>query len=207
MISEATFPSRPDAYTATDLTTKLDQLPTNGPPPLPYPALANQRSLTSPPPSRPYKAGNFFASLGRKASISRKDRQPGTLPILPLSQPARLTKSPPARSNQPTMPGGPRGPSHRSMRSQTIIVSPFQSNAHSLERNDSLGRRPSLDNLPSKDLRSDPEFIRQVDKLADLLPHADRDILAEYLLRAGQDILAIGQYLEDEKNGTLIKAT
>ena len=48
-----------------------------------------------------------------------------------------------------------------------------------------------------------PEFDRQVDKLADLLPHADRDILAGYLRRAGQDILAIGQYLEDEKNGTL----
>ncbi|TFY59866.1 hypothetical protein EVJ58_g5508 [Rhodofomes roseus] len=48
-----------------------------------------------------------------------------------------------------------------------------------------------------------PEFDRQVDKLADLLPHADREILAGYLRRAGQDILAIGQYLEDEKNGTL----
>jgi hypothetical protein len=49
----------------------------------------------------------------------------------------------------------------------------------------------------------DPEFSHQVDKLADLLPHANRDILAGYLRRAGQDILAIGQYLEDEKNGTI----
>lgn len=49
----------------------------------------------------------------------------------------------------------------------------------------------------------DPEFIRQVDKLADLLPHADREVLAGYLRRSGQDILAIGQYLEDEKNGML----
>lgn len=48
-----------------------------------------------------------------------------------------------------------------------------------------------------------PEFDRQVDRLADLLPHADRDILAGYLRRAGQDMLAIGQYLEDEKNGSL----
>lgn len=51
----------------------------------------------------------------------------------------------------------------------------------------------------------DPDFERQVDKLADLLPQADRDILAGYLRRAGQDILAIGQYLEDEKNGTLLR--
>lgn len=50
---------------------------------------------------------------------------------------------------------------------------------------------------------ADPNFQRQVDKLADLLPHADRTILAGYLRRAGEDILAIGQYLEDEKNGIL----
>jgi hypothetical protein len=53
------------------------------------------------------------------------------------------------------------------------------------------------------DPHSDPEFIHQVDKLADLLPHADRLVLAGYLKRAGQDVLAIGQYLEDEKNGML----
>jgi hypothetical protein len=42
-----------------------------------------------------------------------------------------------------------------------------------------------------------------VDKLADLLPHANKQVLAGYLRRAGQDMLAIGQYLEDEKNGRL----
>jgi len=69
----------------------------------------------------------------------------------------------------------------------------------------SLNRRPSLFDLSSSERPSavDPEFSRQVDKLADLLPHANREILAGYLRRAGQDILAIGQYLEDEKNGTI----
>ena len=42
-----------------------------------------------------------------------------------------------------------------------------------------------------------------MDKLADLLPNAGRAVLAGYLRRAGEDILAIGQYLEDEKNGIL----
>jgi hypothetical protein len=42
-----------------------------------------------------------------------------------------------------------------------------------------------------------------VDKLSALLPKADRTVLGGYLRRAGQDVLAIGQYLEDEKNGTL----
>jgi len=53
------------------------------------------------------------------------------------------------------------------------------------------------------DPQLEPNFIYQVDKLAELLPHADRNILSGYLRRAGRDILAIGQYLEDEKNGTL----
>jgi len=53
------------------------------------------------------------------------------------------------------------------------------------------------------DPQLEPSFICQVDKLAELLPHADRNILSGYLRRAGRDILAIGQYLEDEKNGTL----
>lgn len=75
-----------------------------------------------------------------------------------------------------------------------------------IDRNDALGRRPSLFNLPSDsviDIQADPDFALQVDKLSDLLPHANRDILARYLRRAGQDILAIGQYLEDEKNGAI----
>jgi hypothetical protein len=38
----------------------------------------------------------------------------------------------------------------------------------------------------------------------DLLPHADRNVLAGYLRGAGQDIIAIGRYLEDEKNGTIV---
>ncbi len=49
----------------------------------------------------------------------------------------------------------------------------------------------------------DPAFQRQVGKLAAILPQADRAVLAGYLRRAGEDILAIWQYLEDEKNGAL----
>lgn len=56
---------------------------------------------------------------------------------------------------------------------------------------------------PVIDIHAEPEFYQQVDKLANLLPHADRDVLAGYLRRAGQDMRAIGQYLEDEKNGTI----
>ena len=80
-----------------------------------------------------------------------------------------------------------------------MISAPFTSNGQAKDH----GRRLSMLSDQVIDIRSSPEFNRQVDKLADLLPQADRDVLAVYLRRAGQDILAIGQYLEDEKNGTI----
>ena len=50
----------------------------------------------------------------------------------------------------------------------------------------------------------DAQFNVQLDKLVHLLPHADRNVLSGYLRRSGQDILAVGKYLEDEKNGTIM---
>jgi len=74
------------------------------------------------------------------------------------------------------------------------------------EKYPTLNRSPSLTDLPSGsvlDIGADPDFVQQVDRLVDLLPHVDRDVLAGYLRRAGQDMLAIGQYLEDERNGLI----
>jgi hypothetical protein len=70
-----------------------------------------------------------------------------------------------------------------------------------------MARRPSLFNLTQDtvvvNIQPNPDFSQQVDRLHALLPHADRDILAGYLRRAGQDMLAIGQYMEDERMGTI----
>lgn len=261
--------------------------PPTGPPPLPYPslALANPRppgrsstyagnsSGTESSPSKGYRAlspltptsktGAFFASLGRKASVNRKDKGLSSAGLSlggASSAASRLAKLPPRNNSQnlpppntapvtaPSVPGGPRAAPHRMLRSQTIMVSPMPSDSSgSSSAGRSTGRIPSLYNIPSADSvhhstptyrgylsspgvrggpRSkssspskpptkehysptqpepswDPEFRRQVDKLSDLMPHADRRVLAGYLRRAGQDILAIGQYLEDEKNGCL----
>lgn len=227
MMSEVTFPRRADATVATDLTFRAladaSPLPT-GPPPLPYPSLLpNTRSgafspstMRSLAPVSVVKSGGFFASLGRKASLNKK---PG--PSSPTSSSRVLTKNPPTHPRtvnipanvSPSVPGGPRAPpNHRLLRSQTIMISPpFASTSTSASPTSEnvVTRRPSLfaisssDAIPVLDIHADPEFVRQVDKLADLLPQADRDVLAGYLRRAGQDILAIGQYLEDEKNGTI----
>ena len=75
------------------------------------------------------------------------------------------------------------------------------------EHGDALGQPSSLNDTNNLDnvidIKPDPEFTEQVDKLAALLPQADRNILAGYLRRAGSDMLAIGQYLEDERTGVV----
>lgn len=234
--SEVTFPRRPDAYLATDLSTPPsgDSSPPNAPPSLPYPALASAprnglnrastmiassssssgRSLTSST-SLNKSPGSFFASLGRKTSI-KKDK--GVALIAPVIGRA-LSKSPPRQEpnprpvtipNSPSVPGGPRAPPNRMQRSQTIVLSPqsppnglghHRSSTVVIQRPSQLSGRHTFSERGSP---ADPdEFARQVDKLAALLPKADKAVLGGYLRRAGQDILAIGQYLEDEKNGTL----
>lgn len=104
-----------------------------------------------------------------------------------------------------SVPSGPRAaPPHRAQRSQTFMASVT---SPQLAAQDALGRRPSLFNLtldPVPDATPvDSDFSSQVDKLHALLPHANRQILAGYLRRTGQDMLAIGQYLEDERMGTI----
>lgn len=251
--SAMTFPTRPDAYSATDLTTRPTDLlpPTASPPPaLPYPSLAQAQqrlsparsSILIPSPSRSLlplpghksSGGGFFSSIGRRNSVKDK-------PIFPPNQSGRLSKrytatpTPAPRQPQPVqpvaspaVPGGPRTAPGRVRRSQTfsaIASPPPQPDASTMPTNNTHPQRQSTMRRPSLFTRAknhgqshsspqagavvsqpalpNPDFDRQVDKLADLLPHADRDILAGYLRRAGQDILAIGQYLEDEKNGTL----
>lgn len=249
-MTDATFPRRPDATTATDLTQSHRNItpPSIQPPALPYPSLAipqqPQRLLRSPSnagsstpsslrslvPSSSSSApkGGFFASLGRKGSVSGRREKPGITALSPSNSQSGssgkngnvLTKQQPPQQPQhaprpvnivasPSVPGGPRAPPNRLKRSQTLMTTPAPfSTRPEAEASSSSGqqltRRPSTHNLtPDNVTRQDPDFVRQVDKLADLLPHADRDVLSAYLRRAGQDILAIGQYIEDEKNGTL----
>ncbi|KAF9057420.1 hypothetical protein BJ165DRAFT_1520800 [Panaeolus papilionaceus] len=253
MVSEATFPRRPDAYMATDLSqgSAPEINPAIPPATLPYPSLALNPPRNHParsnssvghntPPSsvRPLapistpagKAGGFFASLSRRASTSKKDRPVIAFPpnhattnnIIsgPMSAGPGIgrTISKTTISSGTTMgvsrplymhgahasPGGPRAPPNRVQRSQTFMT-PVTHAYASQRRDDGLGRRPSLFDLSNEviDIRPDPEFNRQVDRLMLLLPNADRDVLAGYLKRAGTDMLAIGQYLADEKNGTV----
>ena len=206
--------------------------PPNVPPPaLPYPALAGVppaiTALGAPLSHSPSLSvgakvtAGLLSSLGRNAS-TRKDMSKPTekltrsttrstkhsLTSLPNPRPVQIT-------NAPSVPGGPRALPGRVQRSQTLMLStsptnsgnnatpslPMRRRSNTLKRPSFFGRSPGPS--PELDTPTNTEFTRQVERLADLLPHADKDVLAGYLSRAGQDILAIGQYLEDEKNGNV----
>ncbi|EPQ59374.1 hypothetical protein GLOTRDRAFT_114083 [Gloeophyllum trabeum ATCC 11539] len=229
--SEATFPRRPDAYLATDLSSKPtdDISPPTGPPPtLPYPSLATPRtpsSRLSTIPSSPASPRSlpsslskapgaaFFSSIGRKTSV-RKERGLGPSGRLLMKAPPNTPPAPrPVQiQNAPSVPGGPRAPPGRMQRSQTLGLSPGSSTDSSQSpptslnwRESTAAKRPSFFGVSrsSPSRLPETEFEKQLDKLADLLPQEDRAVLAGYLRRSGQDIVAIGQYLEDEKNGTI----
>ena len=263
--SGATFPMRPDAYTATDLSTRMNDLPARmedlvtKAPTLPYPSLApmtrsstNNSTVTSPPSSMrslpiplPLSAskstGGFFSSIGRKASLKKDKRPPSPGKTItkksgttPQQKPDQL---PP--TSTPHIIGGPRAIPGRSYSTLAQPVSRAEEPKKPVDhkrRSTISGKRPSLfptssnksippppnihthnaqhasmppsahkqGQIPEKFELSDAQFSVQLDKLVHLLPHADRNVLAGYLRRAGQDILAVGKYLEDEKNGTVV---
>lgn len=176
--------------------------------------------------------GGFFASIGRKTSTKRErcaDAPPNKLiskrafggappPAAPEPRPVQLSVT-------PSLPGGPRAPPGRVQRAQSVItqkstVASASSHGHAeseseglVSRRTSTHRSPSVMAAPMSRSatvpQSSPEtknFEIQLSRLADILPTARKDILAGYLTRAGgQEMLALGRYLDDEKNGLLPK--
>lgn len=163
----------------------------------------------------------FFASIGRKSSMKREKSTASSSPIASkLLMRRHPTLPPPApRPVQivatPSLPGGPRAPPNRMQRAQSVIApskTPAPSVApssrlerHTSHRSSSTRRSASIStSLDHMGLREgSPEFEKQAKKLCDLMPNADPRVLRGYLLRAGQDMVAIGQYLEDERKGCL----
>jgi len=219
--SEVTFPIRRDAYTATDLTVvDTSDVSSTLSPNLPYPSLAqgvgvrkrSSRTLTpsdvqfsSPATSTRTLGGGFFASIGRKASI-RKDR-----PLAPTPSTKSMNRQswqppprPPTIEVSPSLPGGPRAPARPSQRLHSALASKAQPHQPMQEITISSPLRPSLDTPRLNNPSSDPSLER----LVDLLPHVDPDILAGYLRRAKSDpMVAITNYLEDEKRGHVRSGT
>jgi hypothetical protein len=189
---------------------------------LPYPSLARlpsqSHSNTSGSPSvsspiTPKSPGRFFASIGRKASV-KKDRisnvsaAPTNKLIATRSPTLPVQLRPPTKLGPTNVPGGPRSQTG-AVRSPSLLAQSRNALATIPQEEPQtpsvVSRSPSLPvtSRMKQSSASEATFARQVDKLVDILPHVDREILAGYLRRAGQDMLAIGQYLEDEKNGAV----
>ncbi|KAK7061481.1 hypothetical protein R3P38DRAFT_2829756 [Favolaschia claudopus] len=187
-----------------------------------FSSLGRKASMSKP--NKPAPMASF--SISNNGGGARLTKLPPSNHHLAISSP-RPVVVPTAAS----VPGGPRAPPNRSgdraLRTQSINTAAFSSNMADRDRSSAsasmvAAKRPSLfappstssagsrsSQSPSRSIGGrgsatpDREFEKQVDKLADLLPQAERAVLAGYLRRSGQDILAIGQYLEDEKNGVL----
>ncbi|KAF8204890.1 hypothetical protein BJ912DRAFT_1073256 [Pholiota molesta] len=187
-----------DASVATDLSQgAYRDITPPGVPALPYPSLA----MNPPPHAQPTRSnssagsgtptssirslaatpslslkGGFFASLGRKASISgpRKDKY---LPTISAPIPVSTGLAGRAGSkhshasvnfpravnaaNLPSVPGGPRAPPNRAQRSQTFMTSPIAKSPLDRAGNQELTRRPSLFNLTLDtviDIHVDPDL-------------------------------------------------
>lgn len=157
--------------------------------------------LTVPKPS-----GGFFSSIGRNYSLNKKEKgltSAGKV-LLTKANPnnahhahSNSNPRPVVIANSPLVPGGPRAAPGRMQRSQTLMLPPAPSaeppkSAVLVRRRSSNVKRPSNlfggrgsesdvphnNNGGSAAYARDPEFAKQVDKLADLLPHADRDVSA-----------------------------
>ncbi len=163
----------------------------------------------------------FFASIGRKSSMRREKSSASTAgPIASKLLMRRNPTLPPPTPRPvqivatPSLPGGPRAPPNRMQRAQSVIA-PARTPAPSIAPSSRLERHMShrssstrsasiSTSLNHATLREgSPEFEKQAKKLCDLMPNADPHILRGYLRRTGQDMVAIGQYLEDERKGCL----
>lgn len=211
--SEATFPIRRDAYTATDLMSKpVADAPSSmtAPPSLPYPSLAqgigirrrgsknfsvDSPFVVSPTQSSRSLGGGFFASIGRKASL-RKDR---TLPppISPtkqshsLLQPLQLQQQQQQQQRQNSRviklehaPTLPGGP-RAPPRSAHRSSTLIYSRKTEESSSSLLSKRHSVSpGRRSVDSSSNSSLDRRLEMMGDLLPNVDKPVLSAYLRRA-----------------------
>ncbi|KAI0773824.1 hypothetical protein C8Q74DRAFT_1368373 [Fomes fomentarius] len=162
--------------------------------PIPIATTQSLPPKTTPTPATPSIPGGPRAAPGHIKRAQTYSVGPG--PVLPREpSPAQA----PSTSNNPSQSAAP--PPITSQRQS--VVPPRRPSLFARARPGHASVIPTGSKSAPTNMAMDSAFERQVDRLADLLPHADRSVLAGYLRRAGEDILAIGQYLEDEKNGTL----
>lgn len=180
---------------------------------------ASMRKDGRPALSQLNKPNGAGSGIGFNSLTSR----PSQVPLPPSSKGIMMST--------PTVVGGPRPPppksggvaransllaslGRRSTERDEVNVDKAISEAGHGTRSDSPEALPQTTLVPrssltykraSASIDASAAFNANLDKLADVLPHVERTVLALYLRRAGgEDLKAIGAYLEDEKNGVVM---
>ena len=162
-------------------------------------SIRNKTSLGHTPSTRS-KTPTFLSSIGRRTSLSKASSKSAVhSPIMYHISPNSSSTSLSSLPKSPPTPTTLKKQRRFSLQSVTSRFG-FGSNTNSVsEEKISNGSTQSLDTLVEVDEKA-------LNKLCDIIPHADRDVLEKYLQKAGgkDDLLAVGLYMRDFKNDWLV---
>ncbi|RIB01242.1 hypothetical protein C2G38_1029530 [Gigaspora rosea] len=153
----------------------------------------------SPPMSPKTKTSSNIFNMNRRGSISKPSR--------PMSQmPPAVMNDPSTNSSASSIPLSPNSPKMASPKRQRRFS--FQAVSSKIFGTSSTSSLP----FPTIEEKTDTNLSNSVDidedalnRLCDVLPHADRDVLIKYLRAAGgkDDLMAVGLYMKDFKSGEI----
>ncbi|KAF0373960.1 hypothetical protein F8M41_012922 [Gigaspora margarita] len=153
----------------------------------------------SPPMSPKTKTSSNIFNMNRRGSISKPSR--------PMSQmPPAVMNDPSTNSSASSIPLSPNSPKMASPKRQRRFS--FQAVSSKFFGTSSTSSLP----FQTIEEKTDTNLFNSVDidedalnRLCDVLPHADRDVLIKYLRAAGgkDDLMAVGLYMKDFKSGEI----
>ncbi len=212
--SDASFPTRLDATVATEIDFReVDPLdPPDALPPLPYPqaqltashsTMKNSASTQSVKSLGNALSGGFFAALGRRGSSKhpKADMSPRRIGF-PVAQDGGSPSSAMKRSldlggpRQTSVPA-PMGPRERTgqqslddARASLDSRMPLSETSHPQQYADQIKKQSAPANTHASQDGGYPSD--DVERMMEVLPHADPMMLADYLQRHGEQMTAIG---------------
>ncbi|CAG8531496.1 9595_t:CDS:2 [Scutellospora calospora] len=151
----------------------------------------------SPPMSPKMKTSTNFFNLNRRGSISRPT----------IHMPPAVMNDPSANSSASSIPSSPKSPKIiSSKRQRRFSFQAVSSKFHFGSSNTSSLTFPTIEEKTDINLSNSVVVDEDaLNRLCDVLPHADRDVLIKYLRAAGgkDDLMAVGLYMKDLKSGEI----
>ncbi|KAG9305070.1 hypothetical protein G9A89_007710 [Geosiphon pyriformis] len=162
------------------------------------------------PPSSPKPRTSGFLSLpgiNRRTSMNNKITRAATfLPPTVMDEISATSSNTlvPKSLNSPSIPKSPNSPSmpkrQRRFSFQSVSSRFSFSNSNSPSVTTTIEETIDINEEKNSQVEIDDTSLN---KLCDVLPHADRDVLQRYLQKAGgkDDLMAVGLYMKDLKSG------